>query len=231
MGRKEKPLDPAAGLAGRFAAELRALRARAGNPSYRDMAARVHFSRSALAQAASGQALPTLAVLSGYVKACGGDVPQWETRWHEIQQGLQLREAPTPDSAFPYEPPADGIDPDAAGCGPDAITVHARRVATDSRLILGQVQLRYSPATGAAWCRFEGFSSLDHLATRQPVDIDVQVCRETDGTQLSYRSRYVFDYHWSDLLRTATGPLFARAHIYIDDALAATGESNRLPLP
>jgi hypothetical protein len=153
-----------------------------------------------------------------------------------VRAGLLLHAVPEQPSAaaspWPYQAPADGVDPDAAGCSADAITVHARRVAaTAGRTVLGQVQLRYSPSVGAAWSRFEGFGSLDHLASRQAVDIEVQACREQDGTLLSFRSAYLFDYHWSDLLRTATGPVYARVSIFVDGALAASGESDRLPLP
>ncbi|MFL6075484.1 MAG: helix-turn-helix domain-containing protein [Mycobacteriales bacterium] len=84
MGRRELPLDPDSGPVARFAHELRGLRALAGNPSYRELARRAHYSASALSTAARGTALPSLAVTRAYVQACGGDVSEWEERWRAV---------------------------------------------------------------------------------------------------------------------------------------------------
>ena len=81
MGRPERPIDPAAGPVAEFADELRKLREKAGRPSYRELARRASFSVTVLSEAAGGRSLPTLQVVRGYVRACGGDVPEWEERW------------------------------------------------------------------------------------------------------------------------------------------------------
>lgn len=60
MGRAERQVDPEAGPLQRFAWELRQLRLRAGRPSYRELAARVHYSASMLSEAAAGLSLPSL---------------------------------------------------------------------------------------------------------------------------------------------------------------------------
>ncbi|WP_107307818.1 helix-turn-helix domain-containing protein, partial [Streptomyces caniscabiei] len=78
MGRPERPLDPAAGPVQRLAHELRELRRAAGGPSYRAMAEDAGFSATTLSQAAAGERLPSLAVVQGYVRACGGDPADWE---------------------------------------------------------------------------------------------------------------------------------------------------------
>ncbi|MFF9772904.1 hypothetical protein ACF1HJ_04360 [Streptomyces sp. NPDC013978] len=83
MGRPERPLDPAAGPVQRLAHELRELRRAAGGPSYRAMAEDAGFSATTLSQAAAGERLPSLAVVQGYVRACGGDPADWEPRWKE----------------------------------------------------------------------------------------------------------------------------------------------------
>ncbi|WP_328696204.1 nSTAND1 domain-containing NTPase [Streptomyces sp. NBC_00342] len=83
MGRREKPLDPAAGAAPRLAYELRKLREEAGGPTYRAMAERVGFSAPTLSAAASGERVPTLPVLLAYARACGGDEADWGRRWRE----------------------------------------------------------------------------------------------------------------------------------------------------
>ncbi|MFJ3104454.1 WD40 repeat domain-containing protein [Streptomyces sp. NPDC086835] len=82
-GRTEGELDPQAGPVPRFAAELRALRESAGRPTYRAMAQQARYGVTTLSQAAAGKQLPTRAVTLAYVKACGGDVIEWERRWRE----------------------------------------------------------------------------------------------------------------------------------------------------
>ncbi|GAA2816746.1 hypothetical protein [Crossiella cryophila] len=84
MARPELPLDPSAGPVHRFAADLRSLRARAGSPPYHELARQAHFSVTSLSDAARGHRLPTLAVVRGYVLACGGDVEQWSGRWRDL---------------------------------------------------------------------------------------------------------------------------------------------------
>ncbi len=88
MGRKEVRLDPDAGPLERFAWDLRLLRESAGRPGYRELAGRVHFSASTLSEAAAGKALPSLAVTRAYVQGCGGDVPEWVRRWHQVRRDL-----------------------------------------------------------------------------------------------------------------------------------------------
>ena len=88
MGRRENPIDPAAGALARFAAELRALRARAGNPTYRELARRAFYAPSTLSQAASGTVVPSRAVTLALVSACDGDVPEWDARWHALDRQL-----------------------------------------------------------------------------------------------------------------------------------------------
>src|SRR3954454_15425230 len=86
MGRPEKPLDPGEGPVQRFACELRALRADAGSPTYRSMACRAHYSPTALAHAAAGDRLPSLAVVVAFARACGGDPDEWQQRWSQAAE-------------------------------------------------------------------------------------------------------------------------------------------------
>jgi WD40 repeat protein/transcriptional regulator with XRE-family HTH domain len=83
MARRERRIDPEAGPVQRFAWELRRLRQAAGQPSYRELAERVHYSPSVLSEAASGRALPSLAVTVAYARGCGGDPREWEERWRD----------------------------------------------------------------------------------------------------------------------------------------------------
>src|SRR5438132_165283 len=77
MPRPERPLDPADGPVSDFAAQLRELRQAAGNPGYRRLAQRAHYSAATLAAAASGRRLPslevTLAIRDGKLSDGGAD--------------------------------------------------------------------------------------------------------------------------------------------------------------
>ncbi len=84
MGRPERPLNGAQGPIAAFACDLRALRKRAGNPSYRELARTALFAPSVLSGAASGYRLPTLPVTLAFVAACGDDWAVWEQRWREV---------------------------------------------------------------------------------------------------------------------------------------------------
>lgn len=88
MGRPEKPVDASSGAVATFASDLRRLRARAGNPTYRDMGRAALYSSSVLSSAASGHRMPTLQVTLAFVAACGGDREQWRRRWLEVSSGL-----------------------------------------------------------------------------------------------------------------------------------------------
>jgi WD40 repeat protein len=88
MPRPERSLDPGAGPIQSLAAELRALRRRVGNPGYREMAERAGYSVAALANAAGGRQLPTLAVTLGFIRACDGDAAAWERRWQQAAAEL-----------------------------------------------------------------------------------------------------------------------------------------------
>ncbi|WP_063757767.1 hypothetical protein [Streptomyces fulvoviolaceus] len=100
-GRTEGELDPEAGPVAGFAAELRALREAAGKPTYRAMAQRARYGVTTLSQAAAGKQLPTRAVLLAYVKACGGDIVEWERRWREVSDVLAAEAAAADEAARP----------------------------------------------------------------------------------------------------------------------------------
>ncbi|NMO55205.1 hypothetical protein HH310_28975 [Actinoplanes sp. TBRC 11911] len=105
MPRGERSLPDDGGALTGFAADLRALRVKAGSPSYRELARLAHYSSSTLADAASGQRLPTLAVALAYVRACDGDPDEWETRWRATAAtwSADADNGPAPDEAdCPY---------------------------------------------------------------------------------------------------------------------------------
>jgi hypothetical protein len=66
-----------------FARDLRALRATA-ELDYPEMAEVSHYTMKTLVSAAGGLRLPTLPVAVAYVRACGGNVAEWEERWQKL---------------------------------------------------------------------------------------------------------------------------------------------------
>jgi transcriptional regulator with XRE-family HTH domain len=133
-GRRENPVDPTAGPLARFAAELRKLRSQAGSPTYRVMAKRTGQGASTLSQAAAGDRLPTLPVVLAYVRACGGDVEQWETRWRETAAEAAAEPRADEDAEAPYRGLAR-FEPGDAGLffGRDQLTDRLLELATSRR--------------------------------------------------------------------------------------------------
>jgi DNA polymerase III delta prime subunit len=118
MGRPERPLDVTTGPIAAFAHELRLLRNRAGNASYRELSRTALFAPSVLSSAASGRRLPSLAVTLAFVSACGGDRAAWERRWRSVAGqtgGGEPREERTPgpssaeDTTDPVPARASGV--------------------------------------------------------------------------------------------------------------------------
>nr|WP_240510010.1 helix-turn-helix transcriptional regulator [Streptomyces malaysiense] len=105
-GRPERPLDPGEGPLQRLAYELRKLRGEAGNPTYRRMAALTGAGASTLSQAAAGERLPTLPTVLAYVRACDGDVAEWERRWRLTAREIAAEPRADQDGA---EPPYRGM--------------------------------------------------------------------------------------------------------------------------
>lgn len=102
MPRVERPLADGDGPVLRFAADLRKLREHAGNPVYRELSRRAHYSPAALSEAAAGRKLPSLSLTLAYVSACAGDTAEWEQRWRRVTAELsEPVPAPQPVGA-PY---------------------------------------------------------------------------------------------------------------------------------
>ncbi|MET8983408.1 hypothetical protein ABZX85_48400 [Streptomyces sp. NPDC004539] len=79
------------------------------------MAESAGFSAASLSNAAAGIRLPSLAVVQGYVRVCGGDWAEWEQRWKEAEaeDAGAVREE-TEDASPPYRGLAR-FDPDDRG--------------------------------------------------------------------------------------------------------------------
>jgi hypothetical protein len=91
-----------------FARDLRALRGQA-NLDYPEMAEVSHYEMKTLAAAAGGLRLPTLPVVDAFVRACGGNVADWEERWQKLAEKLtaeaaKKRRGEGDEAAEPVEP-------------------------------------------------------------------------------------------------------------------------------
>jgi hypothetical protein len=75
-----------------FARDLRALRAKA-ELDYPEMAELSHYTMKTLASAAGGLRLPTLPVAVAYVRACGGNLAEWEERWQRLAANITAEAA------------------------------------------------------------------------------------------------------------------------------------------
>ena len=112
MPRTEQPLPEGDSILIKFAAELRKLR-RAAALTYRELGRHTHYSSTTLADAAGGKKLPSLPVTLAYVRACGGNVTQWEQDWHATA-GELAAEATRSDVVLDFEtgddrPPYAGL--------------------------------------------------------------------------------------------------------------------------
>ena len=103
----------------RFLADLRALRDAAAL-GYDELAVRTHYPDDVLKEAESGPSLPGLPILAAYVRACNGDVPEWEERWRRLgfdsraDPGLPVRPAgASPAAAAGARVSVDVVPPDA----------------------------------------------------------------------------------------------------------------------
>jgi hypothetical protein len=91
-----------------FARDLRALRSKAGI-EYPEMAEASHFEMKTLAAAAGGLRLPTLPVAVAFVRACDGNVAEWEERWQKLAEKLTAEAARKRRNDG--EDPADPVEP------------------------------------------------------------------------------------------------------------------------
>lgn len=155
MGRPERPLDPAAGPIQALAGELRELRQRAGSPKYLQMQRRTGRSRTALAEAAGGDHLPTWETVEAYVRACGEDPARWRARWAQARDAARSQRG----HAAPQRPAgAPGPRP------PRASRLHRWLTAAvvAAVLVMAVISTLY------------GFRKAGKLATSPPVIVVVQ---------------------------------------------------------
>jgi hypothetical protein len=123
----------------RFLADLRALRDTAAL-GYEELAARAHYPSDVLKEAEHGPSLPGLPILTAYVRACEGDVPEWEERWRRlclevlVDPGLPVRTAGASPAAVAGAragvgvAPPDAYDPERIRAALRGATVRTDKV-------------------------------------------------------------------------------------------------------
>lgn len=72
-----------------FQGTLRELHQRAGEPSYREMSTRAHYSASTLCRVLSAPKPPSGTSTMGFVYACRGDLKHWGAQWIAMQEALR----------------------------------------------------------------------------------------------------------------------------------------------
>jgi hypothetical protein len=132
-----------------FAYDLRQLREKAGNPTYRMLARKAGYSPATLSEAARGQRRPSLDVTMAYVGACGGDPDEWRLRWHDL--AAAVTGATTRTAADARTEPADPVDTSAPAEPPPS---HTRRRRWTRPPVLAAAVVLVAAATGVAtWVR------------------------------------------------------------------------------
>lgn len=89
-----------------FVAELRALRAGAGAPSYASLARRTGVPRSTLHDALGGERFPSQDTVTALVDALGGDVARWRARWAAVRLATEHPSAEPSDAEPNVQPSA-----------------------------------------------------------------------------------------------------------------------------
>jgi hypothetical protein len=87
--QEDGPCDAPGDNPARFLRELGQLRAEAGL-GHAELAARAHYPYDVIRAAEVGPSLPSLPVLSAYVRGCGGTPAEWEERWRSLTSSPAL---------------------------------------------------------------------------------------------------------------------------------------------
>jgi len=173
----------------RFLADLRSLRDTAAI-GYDELAARAHFPSDILKEAENGPVLPGLPILTAYVRACEGDVTEWEERWRRLASevpedpGLPVRPAGASPAAVAGARAGVGIAP------PDVYDPERIRAALRG----GRSDQDGRRTNGSGWdspadqtiTTANGIHAADHWSAQprpRKIPISSNGCRTTDRPQ------------------------------------------------
>lgn len=100
-----------------------------------------------------------------------------------INQGRQQASS----SSFPPVGVRDGADPKVTGCAMGATTLDKVDVYDPPQHLVGRLQLRSSARCGTSWGRFAPTVA---LATKPPLELEIDVYRPADGAVARFRVAY-----------------------------------------
>jgi hypothetical protein len=150
-----------------FARDLRALRAKA-ELDYPEMAETSHYTMKTLVSAAGGLRLPTLPVAVAYVRACGGNVAEWEERWQKLAAQI------TADAAKKYRGDSEErkalpepADPPALPEPPAASAVQEPSAESGEVYVITSAKPRQPGWPGGLWGRRESRGSAPGAIARE----------------------------------------------------------------
>ena len=141
----------------RFLADLRALRDSAAI-GYDEMAARAHYPSDILKEAENGPGLPGLPILTAYVRACEGDVLDWEERWRRLNPEM------SDDPDLPVRPA--GASPAAVAGARAGVGVAPPDVYDPERIRAALRGEQARSGQGSRRANDQGLSALAHGAAR-----------------------------------------------------------------
>jgi Protein of unknown function (DUF2690) len=133
---------------------------------------------------------------------------------------------PLPASAS--QPRSDGADPARNGCAEaGAVTLDHVNIWL-GRVILGQVELRYSATCKAAWARMSPAGALINNPS-QRIRVRLETFRPADSTASRSDDAFVRDFHWAGMLSTRAGCVIASGTIDIGDQQTALVRTRCMP--
>ncbi|MFJ9695443.1 helix-turn-helix domain-containing protein [Kitasatospora sp. NPDC101183] len=109
-----KPYEPIPAPQLRFAAELRKLWTRGGEPTLQDLAERMRWGRTTVSALLNGKRFPSWEQMAALAEACGETPEAWRPRWRDARghlTTLRLGCATSAEPAGPPEPEEDAPAP------------------------------------------------------------------------------------------------------------------------
>lgn len=168
-----------------FMAELRHLRERAGEPSFRRMAAKSGaVSHATLHLTVTGHRLQPWETVREFVRACEGDESEWHARWQEVSRAL----------SHSRERADAGADADA-DAGTEAETAAADHTDTED-----------APGSTRPWWRSRWLVVLAPAAVVAVLAVVAFRITSADGTESADPQAMVYEGDASKFIRDVTYP-------------------------
>ena len=206
MPRLPRPLDPTASPVQAFAAELRALREEAGNPKYLQMARVTGRSRTALAEAAGGDHLPTWETVVAFVTACKGNAQIWREKWEQVRDQTRGNGNGTAEITVERDRPTDALNQVATAEKPSPRRTYLPYVATALAAALIAVVTTVLITAGTS----SGSRGTQPSTTTTPTTISVTAAVITVQNKVALGADRLIEDSTPAYLSTKTAPYCAR---------------------